>query len=296
MALFDILGFEQRFRTRGLADMYSAYTALISDIDSRNEHMDRLFHDMEFHEAPYWTSDGEVFVFNRVQGAYASDSILLWADRTWEEARSMSSRALCATSFESGLAWIAYPIPSDNFLDACNELLCRSIETDLPVRGAISVGPAILDAKNRVFLGQPLIDVARMERGQRFIGASLCRAPMELPFKIPSRYLLSFDEHLKEKEQKEWGGVVLDWPRHWRRTRKDDLGTVIRKLNTEGRYSGYYETTIQMVEKSEKRVEAHEERSEQTIRAQYHEFSRKNQHLRVHARAVRRVPIAKENR
>jgi hypothetical protein len=291
VALFDILGFEQRFKARGLRGMYAAYRALIEDVDGRNEHMAKLFGDMKFCEAPYWSADGEIFVFNRIQGAYASDSILLWADRTWEEARMMSARDLCSISFDHAYGWLAYPIPSDHFFDACNELMCHAIEINLPLRGAISVGAAILDSENRVFLGQPLIDVARMEKAQRFIGASLCASLTRLPLPIPKRYLIDFDEHLKDGQRNEWGGHVLDWPRHWRRTRKGDVREYVRAMNTDRAHTRYYDVTLRLIDMSDSLAHLHETEDDVSIRTQYPEFSRENKALSVRARAFRRVPV-----
>lgn len=296
VALFDILGFEQRFRERGLQGMYRAYSSLIEDIDARNEHMARLFGDMEFSEAPYWTAEGDVFVFNRIHGAYASDSMLLWTDRTWEEARVMSTRQLAAISLDRASSWLAYPVPVDRFLDACKELTCRAIEVGLPLRGAIAVGPAVLDETRRIFLGQPLIDVARMEKAQRFVGASLCRSLTGLPFPIPRRYVVDFHEHLKaDRSQSEWGGYVLDWPRHWRRTRNTDVRQYISAMNTDPAYATYYEVTLRFIDASASMAALHEAEDEGSVRSQYPEFSRENTALALRARAVRRVPIELTN-
>jgi len=47
-----------------------------------------------------------------------------------------------------------------------------SIEIGLPLRGAFSMGEAVLHLDRGVFLGQPIIDTARLEHTQLCIGAS----------------------------------------------------------------------------------------------------------------------------
>ncbi|QBL80063.1 hypothetical protein EYA82_19900 [Burkholderia pseudomallei] len=69
-----------------------------------------------------------------------------------------------------------------------------------------------------MYLGQPLIDAARMEHSQRIIGASFTRSFMKQI--VPPRYLAPFDKHLKNARDDLFQGSVLDWPRHWRATRK----------------------------------------------------------------------------
>jgi hypothetical protein len=44
---------------------------------------------------------------------------------------------------------------------------------ELPLRGRMAVGEAILDKTNGVHLGVPLVEVARLERAQEWIGCSV---------------------------------------------------------------------------------------------------------------------------
>src|SRR5882672_1378072 len=137
-ALFDILGFERRLEVIGLAEMRSRYEALIASVNYRQEQTTRVFGDLDFQEAPYWTSEGDVMIFSKTHGAYASDSILLWMNRTWPIARNKTPEEMEKLSKDQASGWAYHPIPCDNFLDVCNDLICRGIEIGLPLRGALA--------------------------------------------------------------------------------------------------------------------------------------------------------------
>jgi hypothetical protein len=288
VALFDALGFEHKLRAAGLEQMLTTYRALVDDVVQRNLHMARLFGAMEFSEAPYWTSEGDVFIFNKIQGAFASDSILLWANRTWPELHGKSPQELAQLAQTPGEGWKAHPVPCDNFLDACNELICHSLEIGLPLRGAVAAGLAVIDEPNRLFLGVPIVDAARMERAQRLIGASLTDSFVKQH--VPKRYALPFTEHLKQDHFAPWGGLVLDWPRHWRNTRRSNPAEQVRALNLDSRHSAYYDKTLDVIAYSQRFASEHQQERDISIRAQYSQFA--DPDLKVSARAVRRVPIA----
>jgi hypothetical protein len=287
VALFDVLGFEHKLRAAGLEQMLAAYRALVDDVVQRNLHMARLFGDMEFSEAPYWTSDGDVFIFNKIQGAFASDSILLWANGAWPEVHGKSPQELAQLSETPGEGWKAHPVPCDNFLDACNELICHSLEIGLPLRGAVAAGQAVIDEPNRIFIGMPIVDAARMEHAQRLIGASLTDSFVKQH--VPNRYVLPFTQHLEQDQVAPWGALVLEWPRHWRSTRRSDPAAQVRAQNLDSRHSAYYDKTLDLIGYSQRSAGEHQQERDISIRAQYSQFA--DPELKVRARAVRRVPI-----
>ncbi len=127
VALFDILGFERKLAEIGLPEMLASYEALIEVVNYRKEHIRRVFGDLGFAEAPHWTSEGSIFIFNEIRGAYASDSILLWMNRTWLKARGMTLEECNAQADDPAIGWTYQPIPCDNFFDVCNDIMCRSL-------------------------------------------------------------------------------------------------------------------------------------------------------------------------
>lgn len=294
VGLFDILGFERKLASVGLAKMLAHYEALIESVKYRKEHERRVFIDMNFKESPYWSAEGDVSIFSKTHGAYASDSMLLWANRTWPEARAKSTEDFKRLSKDPASGWQYHPIPCDNFLEVCNELVCHGLEVGLPLRGAVSMGEAVLDQDRNIFLGQPIVDAARLEHGQRFIGASLCKRFEEQT--IPRRFLIHFEKHLKEECKNESGGFVLDWPRHWRRTRTKNLVRIIEAMNVDRRYAPYYENTLDLIAASASFSGQFESLEDTSIRSIYKEFSYSNSELAVSAVAVRRVPIGSRSK
>lgn len=290
VALFDILGFEKRLAGLGLEELHARYESLIETVTYREEHIKRVFGDFDFEEAPYWSADADVFLFTKTQGAYASDSILIWANRTWPDVRGMSQEKLLSHKASPSEAWKYNPIPCDNFLDVCNDLMCRGLEVGLPLRGAISVGDAVLDLQKHIFLGQPIVDAARLERGQSLIGASFSKSAIYQT--IPKRFSLHFDRHIKECAREYWGGVMLDWPRHWRNTRKENLEQTVRALDTNPNFSDYYKNTLELIKYSLQFAGQFESIEETSIRSVYEPFHWSNTALSVRARSVRRAPLA----
>lgn len=289
VALFDILGFEQRLANLGLQEMLVRYETLIDAVNYRKKQVQQVFGDMGMQEAPYWISDGDVFLFTKTHGAYASDSILLWASRTWSEAQDASTEDFDRLAGNPTDGWKYHPIPYDNFLDVCNDLMCRGLEVGLPLRGAIAVGDAALIPDRTIFLGQPIVEAARLENGQRFIGTSFCKSAMAQA--IPERYALCFENGIKESHRAQWGGAVLDWPRHWRKSRRSDLRCAIEALNGDPQFASYYENTLEFVTHSEQFAGSFESPEETSIRSTYAQFSWSNSELAVQACAVRRIPI-----
>lgn len=208
VGFFDILGFENRLNVLGLNGMLEKYESLIDIVNTNNKRHDEL-KKRKLHGA-FWTANGTIRISYEIRGAYASDSIIVWAKR---ELGGEGMR------FPDG-TFGSPPILCDDFLNVCNELICRSLEMGLPLRGALSMGKAFIDEERNIYLGMPFVEAARLEKGQMFIGASPCKSFNEQP--ILPHLILPYKSHLKEKAKNETGGSVLDWPRHWRETRETD--------------------------------------------------------------------------
>ena len=236
IAFFDILGFESRLNSLGLHKMIEKYQLLIDIIDKNNAKQEEL-KSGKFHGA-FWTDEGVPIISYEIKGAYASDSILIWAKRKLD----------------------GEFIPSDNFLSVCNELICASIEISLPLRGAISMGELCIDEQKGVYLGEALVDIARMEKRQNFIGATPCQAFQEQP--LQPQYFLPYKSHLKELKLSENDlsfGAVLDWPRHWRNTRESDILQIVTSLSesseSDDNVKKKYVNTLKLIQFSESNSE-----------------------------------------
>ena len=209
VCLLDVLGFESRLEALGLAGIQAKYSNLIDYVKQQKGGIDIV---------P--TPDGHVAVGWLVIGnAYFSDSLLFWT--------RYSKMAL----------------PS--FTHCIAEAICFGLEMELPLRGAIAVGEAILDEGSGVFLGEPLVEVARTERTQQWIGASFGPSFAKPGFNdgFHLHTILPYKSHYKDSASKYATGMTVDWPRRWRESRKSDPRPILQSLNSNPMFSAYYERT-----------------------------------------------------
>ncbi len=217
VCLLDVLGFESLLKTLGLAGIQAKYSTLIDYVKQQKGGIDVV---------P--TPDGHVAVGWLVIGnAYFSDSLLFWT--------RYSKMAL----------------PS--FTHCIAEAICFGLETELPLRGAIAVGEAILDTESGVFLGDPLVEVARTERTQQWIGASFGPSFSKPGFNdgFYLHTLLPYKSHYKDPTIEYATGMTVDWPRRWRESRKSDPLPLLRTLDRDPSFSAYYNNTEKFITFSE---------------------------------------------
>lgn len=284
VCLLDVLGFKSAFSSLGLEGIADRYFDLVDIVIGRNQATERFFGPLNFSEGAYHVSDGDAFVAARMYGAYASDSIILFAHADFPENRypaalesTPEERKLRAQDRADG--WRYHTIPCDPFLDLCNEVICHSIEIGLPVRGALSMGEAILHLDRGIYLGQPLIDAAVLETQQECMGASFARSFMDQV--IPKRYKLSHSSHMKSGDTPFFAGVVLDWPRHWRATRGNDPAEAVRALGRGSSAKKYYDNTVKIIEASQAEAHLHESPADRRITSVYPQFSGPDVELRL---------------
>jgi len=217
VCLLDVLGFESLLRRLGLTGLQTKYAALVDYVKEQKGGIDIV---------P--TPDGHVAVGWLVVGnAYFSDTLLFWTQ--------YSKMAL----------------PSFTHLIA--EAICFGLETELPLRGAIAVGEAVLDAGGGVFLGEPLVEVARTEREQQWIGVSFGPSFAKPGFNegFYLHTVLPYRSHYKDRSSEYAKGMTVDWPRRWRESRKSDPRPTLRSLDRDPKFSGYYERALRFIDFSE---------------------------------------------
>jgi hypothetical protein len=133
------------------------------------------------------------------------------------------------------------------------ETICYGLENELPLRGTLSVGEMILDAASGTYLGEPLVEAARTERLQQWIGislgASFSKPGFNLGFYLDT--VLPYKSHYKDPASSLVTGMVVDWPRKWRESRKTDVRPLISGMNTDPQFSEYYTNTLNFVDFSE---------------------------------------------
>jgi len=216
--LLDVLGFSNLVTTVGLDSLYEQYEELIKAAE--HQQVDGLF---------FSSRCGHPFFgYQRIESTYFSDTILFWCP---------------------------YDIHHLEILAHClKEVVCRSIEIGLPLRGAISVGKAKLGPDQKAFVGEPIVRAVNAEKVQKWIGITLSSCFRKEPYcgGFKADCFLPYEKHLKHGGLSEVTPLVVDFPRQWRKTRKGSLIDAIQRLNTDEKYRDYYINSVAFVEYSEK--------------------------------------------
>ncbi len=218
VCFLDVLGFENRLKTLGLSKIQAKYKMLVEYVKSQTGGVDVV---------P--TPDGHVAVgWLALGNAYFSDTLLFWTEYN----------ELAVPSFSSLIA----------------DAICFGIEIELPLRGAIAVGHAELDSNEGIYIGNPLVEAARTEATQRWIGASFgpsfSRPDFNKGFHLHT--ILPYKSHYKQADNEYATGMTVDWPRHWRETRKAEIEPLITAMDSEPNFSNYYTNTMHFIDFSEK--------------------------------------------
>lgn len=229
IALLDVLGFESLLRGRGLEKMLADYAKLTAIVEKMEGCLCI---------APLPNRDGTSNVgvgYLALERAFFSDTFLIWSD--YDE----------------------FKLPA--FCQMCSDFFCQSIELRLPIRGGIAVGDAHMDSKTGVFMGIPLVEAARVESAQRWLGISFGASFAKEPYNhfADVRTLLPYRAHHKSEPKYDGllPGMVLDWPRHWRESRKNDVRPALKSMDTDASFSPYYVNTLSFVDFSESKHDWH---------------------------------------
>lgn len=221
LCLLDVLGFESLFNNIGLKKLAERYEKLTKYVKNQTGGLDII---------P--TPDGHVGVgWLLIGNAYFSDTLLFW------------------TNYNK----IALP----SFTQLISETVCYGIENRLPLRGTLSIGEAILDNESGTYLGEPIIEAAKTEKFQKWIGVSFGRSftRSELNEGFYLNTVLPYKSHYKEDvkgDEKDYcTGMVVDWPRRWRESRRSDIKPLVSALDTDPDFSDYYERTLRFIDFSE---------------------------------------------
>lgn len=208
IAVLDVLGFERMYRRLGPQRMQEIYERLIAAAQSCTETQAVGMHEFDDVLVP------TMFHFD-LGFAYFSDTLLLWAP-------------LGETHVSP-------------FLARCADVFLEALALGIPLRGAVAAGEAILDQKNGVFLGTPLIDAARLEHAQDWIGVSLTRSCREFLPWLDSSLLLPYTPPCKPETRAELhGGFALDWPRR-ARARRVDVPAAFETMHPPESHRRYYD-------------------------------------------------------
>lgn len=224
-ALFDVLGFKNKHREIGTTKLYQIYKELIDKVTSKDRFS--VFQTVKEPEMA-WSMISNMPLNHH----YFSDTIILW------------------TPFE--------PSNISAFCARCADIICESIIMGLPLRGAISHGSAILNKDKGIFLGSPIIEAARVERQQNWIGVSFSPSCTEPSFQLPlhpNLFLQNYVTHYKSVDgfNKYISLMTLDWPKRAREMKLEAeiaRQLLILKTNAPIDKQEYYEQALSFLNHS----------------------------------------------
>lgn len=142
-----------------------------------------------------------------------------------------------------------------SFLQTCMDFFCQAIVAGIPLRGCISTGLAIMDSYKSIYLGAPLVEVARGEAAQNSLGIAFGKS-FNNSHPVYNDYFIPYTDHMKDNNRKNFlSPMVLDWARYWRESPdfKDySLSDCINKMNKDSQHTMYYDNAIKFFEFSAK--------------------------------------------
>ena len=220
IAVLDVLGFSKRLKDIGLREMYRLYSDLISVAFTPNV------------DDPPWrrlvTPIGEgLFVPTLARlplnHAYFSDTLLIWVPL--EPNRVML------------------------FLERLTSVFCAALRLRIPLRGALSIGEAIMHKASNTYLGTPIVEAALLEKAQLWTGlacgVSFNQPPRPIP--LPVTNFVVWDTPVKDsKDSALLSGLVVDWPRKWRDLHGTSASEILLDLRTP-EFSSYYDNAVKFV-------------------------------------------------
>lgn len=207
IGLFDILGTKKRMTTLGIDGVLATYEKLATFVDQQTGSM--VIHSVPAGDGTFCPAVGWL----EVEKGYFSDTFLLWADHE------------------------VFRLPA--FMQMCIDLFCYSLELGIPLRGGLGVGDAHMDKTKNIYLGPALIDAAEAEEAQHWLGIS-CGTSFNQKGPFDPRLMLAYTKHQKPGTDYKLPGLVLDWPRRWRETRKIDATVPLNVMNIEPPFADIY--------------------------------------------------------
>lgn len=117
---------------------------------------------------------------------------------------------------DSVFAWVPLKKGFANpFITWCCHFICEGLAMDLPIRGAIAAGDAILDQGTDTYLGRPIIEAHDLEADQEWIGLAFTHQATWPPLiaDISPRLLMEYAIPVKKGAP---APLSPDWPRVWR--------------------------------------------------------------------------------
>lgn len=212
LAFFDILGSSKRLMDNEYKKVYEFYQYMVN-LCSETE-VPLSFPSILPHER-----GKEIIILYSMHYAFFSDTFIIWIEYN----ELLQPRI-------------------GGFYEKCSTIFIEAIKKGIPLRGSIARGTAIMDEKNKLFLGKPLEETAKAEPAQQWLGIGITKS-CKNSHPTEARYLFPFNEHIKKGKECLFNSVVLDWAKYFRETENDNPMKYINQMNTDDKYSIYYKNT-----------------------------------------------------
>ncbi|GHV05361.1 hypothetical protein FACS1894217_02110 [Clostridia bacterium] len=228
VCIFDILGVSSHLDSNNIDEIWEFYNTFANIASSTYDSVsfDVLSITEKVHSTDHWYDS----FIDIIHHAYFSDTFMFWT--------------------------INHLSSIHKLVEICQDVFCRALEMQIPLRGCISSGEAIMDDEKLIYVGQPIVESARGENAQNWIGFAYGDS-FRKGLHWDCKTFLPYHRHVKKEHKNAMflSPFVVDWPRHWREHYKEDIRDVLRKMDTDSRFSSYYENALKFVRFSD----AHQE-------------------------------------
>jgi len=183
LAVLDVLGFSAWLERVGIREIEVIYQRLIAEALTKES--------MRSYSYARLNSTEAASVLGRVPIGHAhfSDTIVLWVPLVQH--------------------FIA------PFMARCADLVSEALRMGIPLRGALSVGKAVLHKQSSTFVGSPIVEAAKLEQAQNWVG--VCLGPSMMAADVAREFdpnlVLPYPVPFKEGRSGVVSGLALDWPR-----------------------------------------------------------------------------------
>lgn len=220
LAAFDVLGFSALLKTRGLDQITSLYARLIDEAVTK-EAM-RSFSIIQVSK----TQRGSIWGVLPVRHAHFSDTILLWVPLVQH--------------------FIA------PFLARCADMVSEALQMGLPLRGAITAGRAVMHARTGTYIGEPLVEAARLEQAQNWLGVSLGLSMLahDISREFDPNLVVTYRVPLKPGSAGPSADLALDWPKRFSTRFGADPIDAITAIDVSPAHHVYYANALKFAEHS----------------------------------------------
>ena len=201
LGFFDVLAFSKRVENEGPEETAKLYHRLIETTVKK-----------EASRCLGAISDGTGARFMTlfsldVKTAYFSDTIFMWAP------------------LERAFA--------DAFVSHCATFVCEALAMDIPIRGAIALGEAVMDSETGTYIGMPIVEAASCEKIQEWLGVVYAPSATWPPFmaEVHPNLFMEYDVPVKLGHADVLPPVALDWTRRWEELYGTPAATKLIEMN-----------------------------------------------------------------